>query len=612
MKLAATPVPDRDQVRLEARSLYWRYWGVTQIVDELNRKYGSSSEWEPLKRPTVESWKQRGKWDEAPSILKIESCLEARFIALVDKDPKSGGDYKEIDLLGRQIANLARVRRYQAPGGHEGDLNPKIENRNAGEKKKPRKNLIDRSMLEKLQEAFTSKLFQYQNDWRASSSLRTRFILKSRQIGATWYFAREALIHGLETGNNQIFISASRAQANIFRQYIVEFVQQAIGVKLEGDPIVVDRGEDEDGNTLEPFTLYFLGTNYKTAQGYHGDVYIDECFWIHDFKRLNTVASAMAMQKRYRKTYFSTPSAYAHQAYELWSGERFNKRRAKTEKAKFDLSHDALKKGAVGPDKVYRQIVTILDAEAGGCDLFDLDELRIEYSPDEFDLLLLCQFMDDNSSMFPFNLLRPCMVDSWDAWESDFRPFALRPFGDGEVWIGYDPQESAAGDDGACVVMAPPKSKGGKFRLLEKFRWKGLDFEEQAAKIIALLDRYNVGFIGIDTTGCGAAVWQLVVKKFPTARRYDYNVALKTAMVLKAKNVISNGRLEFDSGAIDIAQSFMAIQAELTASQRQVTYTASRAGDTGHADLAWAIMHVLFNEPLDGALGNKKASVETF
>lgn len=34
---------------------------------------------------------------------------------------------------------------------------------------------------------------------------RVRNTLKSRQIGATWYFAREALVDALETGRNQIF-----------------------------------------------------------------------------------------------------------------------------------------------------------------------------------------------------------------------------------------------------------------------------------------------------------------------------------------------------------------------------------------------------------------------
>ncbi|MBN4659119.1 terminase, partial [Escherichia coli] len=101
-------------------------WRVSDIAEHLG-----------LPRTTVESWKQRDGWDDAPAIERVESSLEARLIQLVGKEPKTGSDYKEIDLLGRQIERLARVRRYQQPGGHEGDLNPNIERRNAAPKRKP-------------------------------------------------------------------------------------------------------------------------------------------------------------------------------------------------------------------------------------------------------------------------------------------------------------------------------------------------------------------------------------------------------------------------------------------------------------------------------------------
>ncbi len=598
--------------RRRARAYYWAGYELADIAEILG-----------LNAATVRSWKGRDKWDEFAPLARVEESIDARLQVLIAKEEKTGRDFKEIDLLGRQLERTARVRRYEAPGGHEGDLNPKVANRNAGEKKKARKNFLSVDDQAKLRTEFKTGLFDYQLKWRSPEQAAvtpgrdadgkvtpirpdllsntanvTRFILKSRQIGATFYFAREALIRAIETGNNQIFISASRAQAHIFRQYITAFVAEVTGVKLEGDPIILDL-EGVEGPMGEPVKLYFLGTNYRTAQGYHGDVYVDEAFWIYGFEQIDDVAAAMASHKRYRITYFSTPSTIAHQAHRLWSGERFNEHRDKADRGDFKFKPEQLQAGVTGPDGVWRQVVTIEDAEAGGCDLFDLERLRMRYSPDIFDNLFLCKFVDDSNSMFPFALMERCRVDAWYKWEADFHPYALRPFGDGEVWIGYDPAESAAGDDAAMVIIAPPKDAKGKFRVLEKHRMKGLDFEAAAAMILKQLDRYNVRFIGIDSTGAGAAVWKLVSAKFPFTKRFDYSVQLKTEMVLKAKNVITAGRLEFDLGARDIVSSFMAIRAELTPSQRQITYRASRAGDTGHADLAWAIMHALYNEPLD-------------
>jgi uncharacterized protein YjcR len=596
-----------------ARSLYWRGWAIEQLVDELNTLHGLT-----LKAATVRSWKARDGWDEAPLVARCESCLETRYCTLVEKETKSGHDFKEIDLLGRQIERFARIGKYRETG-READLNPNILARNEAPKKKARKNYLTAEQVDAVKAAFSDGLFAYQLAWRApiamfagSTALATRFILKSRQIGATFYFAREAFCRLLETGNNQIFISASRAQANVFRQYIVDFVFNACGVQLTGDPIILDLDEIAGPNGEAP-KLYFLGTNYRTAQSYHGDVYIDECFWVHAFERIDEVASAMASHDRYRITYFSTPSTVAHQAHRVWSGEKFNADRAKADRAAFDMDPEALRRGVLGPDGIWRQVVTLLDARAGGCELMSEQRLRLRYPPDVFDNLYMCRFVDDSQSMFPFALMRGCMVDSWDAWAEDFDPYALRPFGDREVWIGYDPAESAAGDDAALVILAAPRSPKDKIRVLEKYRLKGLDFQAQADKIIEQLDRYNVSYIGIDTTGVGASVWQLVTKRFPTARRIDYSVPVKTQMVLKAKSVMMAKRLEFDSGALDIANSFMAIRAELTGSQRQVTYVASRAGDTGHADLAWAIMHALAAEPLDpGDSHSRKTRVRSF
>lgn len=589
--LSQPPDPIPFNARGLARALFWQLRDCAEVASLLG-----------LNPATVRSWKARERWEELGPLERVETSLDARLQLLIWRDEKSGRDFKEIDLLTRQLERTARIRRYEAPGGHEGDLNPKIANRNAGERKQRRRNHLTVDQQQALRDAFERGLFGYQRDWRidlnSSTANVTRMILKSRQIGATYYFAREALIRAIDTGNNQIFISASRAQANIFKQYIQAFVADVCGVKLEGDPITLDLDE-VSGPGGEPVKLYFLGTNYRTAQGYHGDVYVDECFWIHGFEQLNKVASAMSSQKRYRKTYFSTPSTLAHQAYAMWSGERFNARRPKDQRVTIDISHAALKPGVRGPDGIWRQIVTLVDAEEKGCDLFDRAELELDYSPDEFANLFLCQFVDDSDSMFPFNLMRRAMVDSWDAWAGDFDPYALRPFGDRPVWIGYDPAESAAGDDAALVIVAPPATPGGKFRVLEKHRLRGLDFAGQAARIIEQLDRYRVEYIGIDTTGVGKAVWEIVRQRFPLATRLDYSVPLKTQMVLKAKNVFSSGRIEFDAGATDIAASFMAIRAELTGSQRQVTFVASRAGDTGHADLAWAVMHALHNEPLD-------------
>ncbi|MDI8749241.1 terminase family protein, partial [Salmonella enterica subsp. enterica serovar Montevideo] len=293
--------------RRQASLLYWQGFSVPQIAEMLQ-----------VKRPTVQSWKQRDGWDGIAPISRVESSLEARLIQLIAKPQKSGGDFKEIDLLGRQIERLARVNRYSQTG-NEADLNPNVANRNKGERKRPKKNFFSDEAVAKLEEIFFDQSFEYQLQWyRAGLAHRIRDILKSRQIGATFYFSREALLRALKTGHNQIFLSASKTQAYVFREYIIQFAR-LVDVDLTGDPIVI-------GNNGAK--LIFLGTNSNTAQSHNGDLYVDEIFWIPNFQKLRKVASGMASQKHLRSTYFSTPSTLAHGAYPFWSGELFNKGRA--------------------------------------------------------------------------------------------------------------------------------------------------------------------------------------------------------------------------------------------------------------------------------------------
>lgn len=574
--------------RVRARALYWMGWTLQAIAEELK-----------LSPNTVQSWKRREKWDDTTPVQRVESSIEMRMQQLIAKEKKSGGDFKEIDLLGRQLERTARVRKYEA-GGNETDLNPKLANRNAGagSRKKPEKNAISEEQAKVLHEAFIDSLFDYQNAWREAGALaRIRNILKSRQIGATWYFGREAIDDAVQTGRNQIFLSASKAQAHVFKQYIIEFVRDAIEVELRGDPIILPNAA----------TLYFLGTNFRTAQSYHGNLYFDEYFWVPGFQKLRKVASGMAMHKKWRQTYFSSPSSVTHEAYTFWTGAHLNKGRPKDQHIEFDTSHFALKNGVLCPDKQYRQIVTIDDAIAGGCDLFDLETLLQEYSPEEVANLLRCQFMDDVESAFPLARMMRCFVDSWDAW-SDFKPLMLRPFGNRPVWVGYDP--SNTGDGAGLAVVAPPLVPGGKFRILHRKQLRGSDYEAQAAEIRKLLDIYNVEHIGIDVTGIGSAVYQLVSKFFPHAKAINYSVQAKVQMVLKAQNVIDRGRLEFDAGWTDIAASFMQIRKVMTESGRLMTYEASRTDEASHADLAWATMHALINEPLEGMTGVNQSVME--
>ena len=89
-------------------------------------------------------------------------------MVLICKEKKTGADYTELDALRRQVEIRAKVRRYEAPGGHSGDLNDKVANRNAGERKKTKKNHFTADQAAELKAIFLDQLHGYQEAWLAA------------------------------------------------------------------------------------------------------------------------------------------------------------------------------------------------------------------------------------------------------------------------------------------------------------------------------------------------------------------------------------------------------------------------------------------------------------
>lgn len=567
-----------------AMLFYWQGYRVSRIAEMLNEKSA-----------TVHSWKRRDEWDKYSPLQQIEITTAARYNQLILKSRKDAADLKEIDLLGRQMERHARIDRF-GKTGKEGDLNRNIEER-AENRKAPTKNHFTEQQINELHAAFMAVIRPYQKVWLKAKKHTIRNILKTRQCGATWYFAREALVDALLTGKNKIFLSASKSQAMVFKREIMKYAWQ-FGVKLSGNPIILSNGAE----------LHFLGTNSATAQSYNGDLYVDEYMWISGFSELENTASGMATLDDMHLTFISTPSSYSHEAYPFWSGASFNKDRPKGERVTVPLTHDKLKNGLLCADGQWRQMLTIEDAVKGGMKASP-EKLKLRRGVASYANLYMCQFLDDLDSVFPLKTMRRCFVDTVDSW-SDFKPWAVRPFANCPVWIGYDP--SSTGDTCAIAVVAPPQRAGQPFRVLEYAQFHEPNFTAQSEKIREYTEKYNVSYIGIDETGLGRAVAQLVRDFYPAVEAMLYTVAMKTDLILKGRSVIEAGRLEYDAGAMDITQAFMAIRKVITPSGKYASYETSRADDNSHGDVAWSIMHALIHEPMTGFSETNQGFMEIY
>ena len=473
---------------------------------------------------TIYDWRKNDKWDEADFFTKCQDAFQLRYLRLMMKNSKTDAELKEFKELGNQMKGIyspkpQRNKRGAQINSDQFDWEKFTTQINEG--------LND---LFPFQRSIIDDIEKYTGNKKSSAEFMYG---KSRQIGFTYFLSYFTLRRLVNLKHNQIYISASKNQAFQAKRYMLAHIKNLTGIDLSGGDAVKFK---------EDLQFYFLGANPSTAQGYTGDVTLDEFFWMPRFDEIQTVVSACATHKDFIINYLSTPSSKSHPAYKLWIGADWH--RKKSNKA-FGVEHKDLKNGRLCEDGKFRKIITIHDAIAGGFDLVDLERLRLRYSPDQFSKLFEFQFFDDLSSAFSFDDLQSCMVDSWEKW-TDFKPieYPNKPFGRKKVAVGYDPARS--NDGAACVVIALPDGTHKKRRILEKHFWNDISFEAQEGHIKDICARYNVVHLGIDARNMGLAVAERVEKFYPNVTRYMSDLQLKTLFILQAKSLFRSGVIASD------------------------------------------------------------------
>lgn len=557
-------------------------------------------------RKVLYRWRDAEGWDDQrpPEIWHI--ATSRRYNALIDKEDKTEQDWFEIDKLSDIILKYEKIT-IKANGGNIGAGRPPGVKNGQGKGRKKTKNQVDHLTQEDFDtfEAGTDdktgnpNLYPHQKKLLLAGEIhRILFHLKGRQQGATYTFGYRAFKRAVLLGHNQIFISSTKAQAEIFKSYISIIARVHFGVEIAGNPVMLSNGAE----------LHFLSPN-SFADSRSGDVYFDECFKTKKWKQMEAIAAPMATLKQYTKTYFSSPTAKSHEAYEIWSGERYTRHNPDVE-----INVDVPKKGnceltegRLDPDGIYRIAFTIHDCLRMGWDLVDLEQLRLETpDPDLFATTYEGQFIDDSNSVFKLADILACGVDPTEAWE-DFDPDADKPIGDLPCTAGYDP--AAEGDNASFVTMTFPRDVKEKFRLLDKQVWRGMSAPLQCDVIHDLSEKYVYDYCEIDKTGPGLFIPAFVENYIGNTVAIQYNPVRIGTMVQKAQSVIKARRFEYDENDADLPLAFLTVYIKGTESG-VITYKSRHSKKVGHGDEAWACMHAFMCEPLNPAeAGSVRISV---
>jgi uncharacterized protein YjcR len=253
--------PNQLPRRIAAERLYVDGFTLTEIGEKLK-----------IAMSTLKQWRERFDWDDKCRVhLNPIEVLGVAICRLADKPNKNAGERLELKTLCESLVELqlaqttitkkmaeaekilAEAEKIKAEAEiiKETGVSPSARGRDSKGYQKKVKNDISSITPEQLDEVRNRLFFGYQLIWYDNKNQRHRFILKSRQIGATFYFSFEALDDAIRTGDNQIFLSASRAQAEVFKAYIIAFALKEFQIELKGDVIQLSNGAE----------LRFLSTN---------------------------------------------------------------------------------------------------------------------------------------------------------------------------------------------------------------------------------------------------------------------------------------------------------------------------------------------------------------
>ncbi len=471
---------------------------------------------------TVRTWASKGDWgSDLRKRRETSDGIEAQIHRLSRVKSPSNAQTQRLAMLTKALERLKK----------------------AAPKPKPRPKVLGAVSSEALARVLDPEygLYGYQVEFLESEE-RFRIILKARQIGFS-YVVGLAVLLGAMAGRPQIVVSASERQAQIILGYVRHHAGR-LDVLLEEDKA--------NKITVMGTDIVAVSTNFRTAQGWPGDVWLDEFAWVRNQRMLWAAVIPSITAIGGRVTVFSTPFLPGSLFWEIATNHK-NKH-----------------------DHWWRKTITIEDAIAQGMPLpGGLDELRMLFDSESWAMFYECQWAENGSALLSWELLHALTEER------------ILPQRYGRLRGGVDVGRI---NDRTAIALVGQEVDGKKwkdrFALIHHEMHKGMKFDAQKATIHEVDGRFDVESWKIDKTGLGMQLAEELHTASP--ERFEgvwFSAQRKARLALNMLKLAEERRLLLPNDP-DVLAQLHSIQ-KLT-SGTSIKYDAERSDD-GHGDLFWAV-----------------------
>lgn len=387
------------------------------------------------------------------------------------------------------------------------------------------------------------KLYEYQKEYynRAANFDITN---KSRKIGFSSCCIAPKSVRRVLMGIDQLLLSASQRQSNELMRHVEVYIDNVL--KPSGMKLLKDTSE------LKIFpngkAIHCLPSKPETVRGFKGDVRLDE-FSLHreDEKIFEAMLPTIVNNKAYQLSVVSTPLGCQNMFHELM-----------TNTPKY-------------PDFV-RSTIDCYEAIRQGATL-NIEAVKRNYDEESFRQEFECEFIDESTSYFPYDLLKSCI--------EDFKPKQ------GKTNMGIDIGRTT---DRTGIAVITEDSGIHYLSLLETLHNKGFDTQKE------LISKYYKEY------GCsrglqdkGSIGYQLSEELEKQLSGYEgvftNQVQFMQDVVTFCKMLMEQGKLKYQEDR-ELINDFHKIK-KIISPSNNTTFRIER-DKSGHGDRAIAVMLALY------------------